>query len=107
MATYSSAAKVTLTSTTDVTTIVAAQGAGTFIYLHGINASNTSATDTTVDLYDGDTQLWEAMPCPAGSGFVDNFTKPLRLSNNAALRVATNNSVASVNVNVKYEVKAY
>ena len=107
MATYSSAAKVTLTSTTDVTTVVAAQGAGTFICLHGINASNASDTDTTVDIYDGDTRLREAMPCPAGAGFFDNFMKPLRLSNNAALRVATNSSVASVNVNVKYEVKAY
>lgn len=107
MATYSSAAKVTLTSTTDVTTVVAAQGAGTFICLHGINASNTSDADTTIDLYDGDTRLLEAMQCPAGAGFFNDFIKPLRLSNNAALRVATNGSVASVNVNVNYEVKAY
>ena len=104
MATYTRPAKVTLTATTSSTEVVASQGAGVSIDVCVITAHNSSATATSLDVYDGATQILEAIPIPAGAGFILPMPKPLRISANSALNVATNESVSSVNVNVLYDV---
>ena len=105
MPAYSTAAKLTLTATTDPAALIAGQGAGTFIEISTLTGYNSSGSATSLDIYDGDTQIWEAIPVPSGAGFILPFSKPIRLSNNAALKVATNDSVTSVFVNATYDVK--
>jgi hypothetical protein len=78
--------------TTNVqTTVIAAQGASTFIYVGQITIQNSHATQGTwVEIRDGGAVRLDVYCAPAGGGAVITFPEnaPLRLSVNTALTVA-------------------
>lgn len=88
-----------LTATTTATSLIAAAGAGIRNYLTTLECSNTSATNTTIDIRDGTAGavLW-TVSCPANGGGVRTFAIPLRGSANTALAAQSSVSVSTVTV---------
>lgn len=88
----------TATSTgTDDTAVIAAQGAGTRIYVTTLIISNTSATDTEVVIKSGTTARLR-IPAPQKSGAVITLPEPLRLATNEALNFASASGVTTMGV---------
>ena len=104
MSSFTKPAKASIT-TTDLTELVAAQGAGSFINVYVLAMSNESATDTFVDVYDGDTVVLSKLAVPAGLGNNTCLSKPLRLAQKTALSVKSSAAVTTLNVNVAYDVE--
>lgn len=70
-----------------LTEIVAAPGAGKYMYITMIVASNTSGTADVIDLYYGDAKVQSAYPVPGGStGHVISLVHPLKLPMNTAFK---------------------
>ena len=88
------------TDTSD-TAVIAAQGAGTRIYVTSIIVSNESATDTAVLVKSAATTKLR-IPAPAtsdsGGGAILNLNPPLRLGDNEALNFASAASVTTMYV---------
>jgi hypothetical protein len=105
MSSYTKAATLAITSDTTVNELVAAPGARAFINVHLITFSNTSVTDTFVDVLDGATIVMRKQAVPAGLGNNPSSSKPLRLAENTALSVQSNTSVADLNVTVWYDIE--
>lgn len=104
MSSFTKTATAALT-TTDLTTVVAAQGARSFINIHNVILSNQSATATFVDILDGSTLLIREASDPAGLGNNMKFDKPIRLSENSPVKVQANDAVSTVNVTIVYDVE--
>jgi hypothetical protein len=104
MSSYTTPAKASIT-TTGTTSIVAAQGARSFINMYSITMSNESATDTFVDVYDGATVVCPKIAVPAGLGHSINLSKPMHLAENSALSVKSSAAVTTLNVTVFYDVE--
>lgn len=87
------------TDTSD-TTLIAAQGTGVRIYVSKIIVSNSSASNTEVDIKDGST-VKLTIPAPANGGAVlDLADTPLKLSANTSLNFAALSGVTSMKVSV-------
>lgn len=82
---------------TSNTSLIAAQGAGTYIYVTDIIISNSSATDTEVAIKDGTTTKL-TYPAPKTSGAIHTLKTPLRLTANTALQFASLASVTTMKV---------
>tara|TARA_R110000824_G_scaffold526_11_gene3387 strand:- start:4191 stop:4523 length:333 start_codon:yes stop_codon:yes gene_type:complete len=105
MSSFTKPAKAVITSSTAITEIVPAQGGNSFINMYSITMSNTSLTDTFVEIYDGATLVTPGIAVPSGLGHSINLAKPLRFAQNSALSVKSSASVASLNVAVFYDVE--
>ncbi|QJW93267.1 hypothetical protein [Frigoriglobus tundricola] len=79
------------------TSVIAAQGSGVRIYVTSIVITNTSATNTFVNILDGTTTKL-VYPAAAGGGAVHTLAVPLRLSANSALQFSAGNSASTVYV---------
>ncbi len=78
--------------------VIAAQGAGVRIYVTTLVISNSSATDSEVDIKDG-TTVKMTIPAPAHGGAVmDMGEAPLKLSANTALNFAATTGVTTMKV---------
>lgn len=84
------------TDTTE-TTVIAAQGTNTFLYITSITVANSSATNTTCAIKDGSSTVW-VLPALARDGHSITFPVPLRLSANTALKFAAEGSVTTMYV---------
>lgn len=87
----------TLTGTGDVA-LLAAQGAGTRIYVTSITASNTSGTATRVDFKDGTTTRISFYLAASGGGASHTMPVPLRIGDNTAFNAALGTGVTDVRV---------
>lgn len=91
----------TITSSTSVTTVVAAGGSGVFTDITSLIIMNSSATATLVTLSDGTVSYVYYLG--AGSGFTMPFNPPLPATTaNTAWTLTCGTSVASVYCNVVY-----
>lgn len=88
-----------ITGTTDVAAR-AAQAAGVRNYVTGVQASNSSATATELQIKDGTTVIWRHW-LPAGAGISVDFAVPLRGTAATAVNVASSVAVTSLFVNVQ------
>lgn len=81
---------------------MAAPGAGIRLYVTSVAITNTSTTDTYVDLQDGasGTVLW-TLPCPQKGGAIQTFDPPLKLTANTALayQVGTGSTTVYISAN--------
>lgn len=86
----------TATSTTSNIEVIAAQGAGSRIYITEYSVVNESATSVRVDLKTA-TTLKKYIPAPANfGGSVQGLPTPLRFGDNEAVNFATHASVNNV-----------
>lgn len=104
MSSYTVPAKAAIT-TTNLTELVAAQGARSFINVHSLTMSNESAVATFVDVYDGATVMVTKVAVPAGLGHSINLSKPWRLAENSALSVKSSAAVTTLNVTAFYDLE--
>ena len=89
---------VTLTTTTQ-TDLKAAPGAGKFLHVTHLTASNTSSTAVRLDVKDGTTVKYSHMLAADGGGFVIQFGEfGWKLADNAALKVQLSAAVTDVRV---------
>lgn len=78
--------------------LIAAQGAGVRIYVTTLVISNSSASNTEVDIKDGTTILM-TVPAPStGGAIIDMGESPLKLSANTALNYASVAGVTTMKV---------
>ena len=83
---------------TSNTALIAAQGTGVRIYVTTLIVSNSSATNTEVDIKDG-TTIKLTIPAPAtGGAVVDLSETPLKLTANTALNFAAVAGVTTIKV---------
>lgn len=85
-------------TTTGDTTLIAAAGVGTRIYVTSIIASNTSATPVRLDIRDGATVVFSVYLAASGGGFSHLLPYPWRLSNNTALIATLSGAVTDVRI---------
>ena len=104
MSSFSKPAKLSIT-TDSLTEVIAAQGARSFINVHSMSMSNSSATATTVDIYDGATVEVPGFSVPAGLAHTVNLSKPWRLSENSALSIKAGTAVSTLNITFWYDVE--
>lgn len=90
----------TLTDTNN-TEIIAAQGAGSRLYISSIAITNTSSTAVRVDIKDGTTVKLSFYVAAAGGGASHSMPTPLRLTANTALNAAMSASVTDVRVSAQ------
>lgn len=86
-------------TTTAQTTVIAAQGASTFVYVGEITIQNSHASvGTWVGINDGGTQKLDVYCAPGGGGAVITFPEnaPLRMSVNTALTITCATTGANV-----------
>lgn len=84
------------TDTSDLT-LKAAAGAGVRNFLTDIVIVNTSATDTTVIVKDGSTEI-ARYPAPKNGGAIHSLVRPLKTTANTALNVAASAAVSTLYV---------
>ncbi len=79
----------------------AAGGAGIHNYVTDVTITNTSATDTYVDLRDGSagSVIW-TFPCPANGGATHSFSVPLKGAANTALAYDVGAAASTVYISV-------
>jgi hypothetical protein len=104
MSSFTTPANVAITGT-DLTELVPAQGARSFINIYLLSFSNQDASNTFVDVYDGATIVLRKMAVPAGLGNNIKLDKPLRLAVNSALSVKASDAVTTLNCSVAYDVE--
>ena len=87
----------TATGTSD-TEVIAAQGVGVRIYVTSLIISNSSSTDTEVDIKSG-TTIKLTVPAPnKGGAVIDLSESPLKLAANEALNFASVAGVTTMKV---------
>jgi hypothetical protein len=81
------AASVTGTTSTS---LIAAPGASTFIYVTAVSCFNSGSTGTTVSFQNGSagTTIWEGYAAPSGGGFTHTFVTPIGGVNNMTANTA-------------------
>jgi len=103
---------VTLTLTTNAA-VLATPGSGLSLHLTGIEAGNTSATMTRLDLVEGgadagtDGTIIHSMPLAAsGGGYVKTWNPPYKLPANTAFKARLGTAVTDVRCNIMYFTSA-
>lgn len=87
------------------TALLTAPAAGNSIHVTAILATNSSATQTTINFRDGATDRVGGVLAPAGGGFaVSPFTPPWKLTAATALNVTLSTAVTDVRIVIHYYV---
>lgn len=87
------------------TSVIAAPAAGNSIHVTGVMATNSSATQTILNLRDGTTDRLGGVLAPAGGGFaMSPLSPPWKLTAATALNVTLSTAVTDVRLVIHYYI---